>query len=84
MIQAMTTGHDGSMSTVHASDPDQALLRLETLALSGDRRVSEGTVRRQLWGAIDVVVQVQRLGGRRRVTSIVETSEDGELTRAEC
>ncbi|MDH3425328.1 MAG: ATPase, T2SS/T4P/T4SS family, partial [Acidimicrobiia bacterium] len=84
MIQAMTTGHDGSMSTVHASDPHQALLRLETLALSGDRRVSESTLRKQLWGAIDVVVQVHRSGGKRRLTAIVETSEDGELTPAPC
>ena len=72
MIQAMSTGHAGSMSTVHASSPAEALLRLETLALSGDVRVGESTVRRQLHAAIDLVVQVGRRDGMRRVVAVAE------------
>ena len=77
MIQAMNTGHDGSMSTVHANGPDEALWRLESLALSGDFRLSDETVRRQLMAAIDIVVQVERSLGHRRVRSIGRVSGDG-------
>ncbi|HDH26929.1 MAG TPA: CpaF family protein [Actinobacteria bacterium] len=74
MITAMNTGHRGSMSTVHANSPEEAMWRLETLALSGSRRVSEVTVRRQLFAAIDYVVQVERNAGGRRVAAIVEVT----------
>lgn len=77
MIAAMNTGHAGSMSTVHANTPQEALLRLETLALSGESRVGEEAVRRQLWSAIQVMVQVERSGGVRRVVLI--TGVDGEV-----
>ncbi len=70
MVQAMSTGHDGSLSTVHANGPDEALWRLETMALSGERRVAEETVRRQLWSALHLVVHVERRRGMRRLTSI--------------
>jgi len=80
MITAMNTGHRGSMSTVHANSPDEALWRLETLALSGARRVTESAVRRQLRAAIGLVVQVERANGRRRVSHIV----DGITTVYEC
>jgi pilus assembly protein CpaF len=73
----MSTGHDGSMSTVHANSPEEALWRLETLALSGESRVAEVTVRRQLFAALDVVVQVERRAGRRRVRSIGTVGSDG-------
>ena len=76
MIQAMSTGHDGSMSTVHASGPEEALWRLESLALSGAERVAEVTVRRQLWSALDLIVQVERRDGRRRVASITRLRGD--------
>jgi pilus assembly protein CpaF len=76
MIQAMSTGHDGSMSTVHANGPDEALWRLESMALSGAERVSETTVRRQLWSALDVVVHVERRRGVRRLARIAKV--DGE------
>jgi pilus assembly protein CpaF len=78
MIQAMSTGHDGSMSTVHANSPGEALLRVETLALGGDRRVGEETIRRQLFAALDLVVQVDRVSGLRRVRSIA-TVNDGAV-----
>jgi pilus assembly protein CpaF len=78
MVQAMSTGHAGSMSTVHANSAAEALWRIETLALSGAARVAEATVRRQLTAALDVVIQVERHGGRRRVRSIA-TLEAGRL-----
>ena len=77
MIAALNTGHDGSMSTVHANTPEEALWRLETLALSGDSRVGEEAVRRQLRAAVHVIVQVQRRDERRRVASIAEVTQAG-------
>lgn len=74
MIAAMNTGHRGSMSTVHANSPEEALWRLETLALSGTRQVSKRAVRRQLLAAIELIVQVERHGGARRVRRIIDVS----------
>ncbi len=76
MIEAMSTGHAGSMGTVHANGPEEALWRLETMALSGDRRVAETTVRRQLLDALDVVVHVERRRGRRTVASVMSVTRD--------
>ncbi len=73
LLTALNTGHSGSMSTVHANSPEEALWRLETLALSGSARPSEKAVRRQLSSAIDVIVQLERRDGRRRVVAIEET-----------
>ena len=70
LVGALNTGHAGSMSTVHANSPDEALWRLETLALSGSSRVGETAVRRQLRASIDLVVQIERREGRRQVTHI--------------
>ncbi len=78
MVQAMSTGHDGSMSTVHANSAEEALWRVETLALSGEARVAEATIRRQLVAALDVVIQVERHRGDRRVRSI-KTLEAGRF-----
>lgn len=71
MVWALNTGHRGSLSTVHANSPQEALWRLETLALSGGP-VGEEAVRRQLHAAIHAVVQVERVDGRRRVAEIWE------------
>lgn len=69
LISALNTGHRGSMTTVHANTPDQALLRIETLALSaGD--TSETAVHRQLLGAVDLVVQIERSGSARQIVEI--------------
>jgi pilus assembly protein CpaF len=69
LISALNTGHRGSLTTVHANSPDEALLRIETLALSaGD--TSEVAVSRQLRSAVDVVVQIERSGGVRRLVAI--------------
>lgn len=72
LVAALNTGHAGSMSTIHANGPEEALLRLETLALSGDRRPATDAVRRQIDAAIDVVVQLARIDGFRRVVEIRE------------
>ena len=70
LVSALNTGHSGSMSTLHANSPDEALWRLETLALMGAGNLSAQAIRAQIRSAIDVVVQVERTGGRRRVAAI--------------
>jgi pilus assembly protein CpaF len=70
LLQAMNTGHAGSMSTVHANTPREALKRLETLALLGGVEAPLPFLRAQVAAAIHVVVQLQRLAGRRLVQSI--------------
>jgi pilus assembly protein CpaF len=70
LVSALNTGHAGSMSTIHANGPDEALLRLETLALSGSRRPAPDAVRRQIEAAVDTVVQLARIDGVRRVVEI--------------
>lgn len=80
LIQAMSTGHAGSMGTVHANGPDEALWRLETLALAGDARLPEAAVRRMLRSAIEIVVHLQRRAGIRRVTEIARVEGDALRT----
>ncbi len=73
MLQAMNTGHEGSMTTTHANDPRQAVSRLETLCLMAGLDLPLGPIRRQIAQSIDLIIQQARLGdGSRRVTSIVE------------
>ncbi len=79
LVSALNTGHRGSMSTVHANSPEEALWRIETLAMSGDRRVAEKAVRRQLMSAVDVVVQVVRRDEQRRVCTIARVEAGGVL-----
>ena len=75
LLQAMNTGHAGSMSTVHANTPREALKRLETLALLSGVEVPLRFLRAQVAAAIHVVVQLQRLAGRRFVHSIAACQE---------
>jgi pilus assembly protein CpaF len=76
LIWALNTGHRGSMSTIHANSPEEALWRLETLALSaGD--TSEVTVRRQLHAAVDIVVQMDRHEGNRVISDMAIVGNDG-------
>jgi pilus assembly protein CpaF len=82
MIQAMNSGHAGSISTVHADDPGRAMSRLETLCLMADVEIPIVAVRRQLVEAIDIVVQIQRLGRQRRVIEIAEVVKDDAGTGA--
>jgi len=84
MLQAISTGHDGSMSTIHASSPEEALWRLETLALTAGAGVSEQSVHRQVRRALDVVVEVARTREGRRVRSIVQVGEHGLEERYRC
>ncbi len=80
MLQAMNTGHDGSLTTVHANTPRDALSRLETMIQMTGMRLSERAMRQQIAAAINLVLQVARLSdGTRRVTSISEiTGMEGE------
>ncbi len=78
MLQAMNTGHDGSLSTVHANSPEDALLRLENMLNMGAHAMPSNLVRRQLSGALDLLVQVERdVTGMRRVTHISEVIGKG-------
>lgn len=72
LLQAMNTGHGGSMSTVHANSPIESLRRLETLALFSGEEIPLRFLRAQVASAINVVVQLQRLKGKRSVQSIAE------------
>ena len=80
MLQAMNTGHDGSLTTIHANTPRDALSRLETMIQMTGMRLSERAMRQQVASAIDLVLQVARLSdGSRRVTSISEiTGMEGD------
>jgi len=84
MIQAMNTGHDGSMSTIHANGPDEALWRLESLAAMDESAVATDTLRSQIRSAIDRVVFVRRRRGVRSVVSIADVTADGVEERYSC
>lgn len=82
MLQAMNTGHEGSLSTVHANSAKDALSRLETMVLTGDLQLPSSVVREQLVTSIDVIVQMARLrDGKRYVTEISEVVayKDGQI-----
>jgi pilus assembly protein CpaF len=81
MLQAMNTGHDGSLTTIHANTPRDALGRLETMVAMASLNIPESAIRRQISSAIDVVVQVSRLSdGMRKVVSLAEiTGMEGEV-----
>ncbi len=75
MLQAMNTGHEGSMATIHANTPRDALSRLESMVAMSGLNLTERTVRQQIASALDVVIQVSRLSdGSRRVMSISEVT----------
>src|SRR6476620_6111185 len=80
MLQAMNTGHDGSLTTIHANTPRDALARLETMIQMTGMRLSDRAMRQQIAAAINLVVQVARLSdGTRRITAISEiTGMEGE------
>ena len=73
MLQAMNTGHEGSLTTIHANSPRDALARLETMILMGGTNLTTRAMREQIASALDLVIQVARLSdGRRKVVSISE------------
>jgi len=86
MLQAMNTGHDGSMSTLHANNPRDAVNRLETLVLLAGTELPSRAIRTQIASAVNVVVQTERLrGGSRKVVSIAEVMgmKEGEIVLQE-
>lgn len=73
MLQAMNTGHDGSITTIHSNTPRDAIARMETMAMMGEIRLAEKAVRAQIAAAVHLIVQVSRMSdGTRRVTHISE------------
>src|SRR6476659_7287221 len=85
MLQAMNTGHEGSLTTVHANTPRDALARLETMIQFGAINLPNKAMREQISSALDVIIQVSRLSdGTRRVTSVTEvTAMEGDVISAQ-
>ncbi len=81
MLQAMNTGHDGSLTTLHANNPRDSLSRLETLVLMAGYDLPVRAIREQISSAVDMIVQLQRLrDGSRRITHITEVAGmEGEI-----
>jgi pilus assembly protein CpaF len=81
MLQAMNTGHEGSLTTIHANTPRDALSRLETMVAMANLNLPESAIRRQIASAIDVIAQVSRQSdGTRKVISIAEiTGMEGDI-----
>jgi pilus assembly protein CpaF len=85
MLQAMNTGHEGSLSTCHANSADDALRRLETMVLMGEVQLPLAAVRSQLEAALDLVVQVaRRPDGSRRVVAVAEVLQGAAATDGGC
>jgi pilus assembly protein CpaF len=75
MLQAMNTGHDGSLTTIHANSPRDALYRLDTMVAMANLNIPERAVRQQIASAINLIIQITRLSdGQRRVTAISEVT----------
>lgn len=86
MLQAMNTGHDGSMTTLHANSVHDALNRLETMVLMGSVEIPVRAIREYIYNAIDIVVNIERMNdGKRKITSISELDKivDGNITLKE-
>jgi pilus assembly protein CpaF len=83
MLQAMNTGHEGSMATIHANNPRDALTRLEQMVMMGGMKISEEAIRGQISSAVNFIVQATRLSdGSRKVISIAEiTGMEGSVVQ---
>lgn len=81
MLQAMNTGHEGSMATLHANTPRDALTRLEQMVAMGDMKITPEAVAGQIASAVGIIVQAQRLSdGQRKITSVAEiTGMEGAI-----
>src|ERR1035437_4066625 len=81
MLQAMNTGHDGSVTTIHANSPRDALSRIETMCMMANLNLPEKAVRQQIAAAVHIIVQVSRMSdGSRRVTHVTEiTGMSGDM-----
>jgi len=82
MLQAMNTGHEGSLTTIHANTPRDALARLETMILMAGANLPDRAMREQISSALDLIIQISRMSdGTRRITSMVEvTGMEGIVT----
>ncbi len=80
-LQAMNTGHDGSMGTLHSNSPREALSRLESMIMMGGFALPIKTIREMIIGSIDVIIQAARLrDGSRKVTHVTEvTGMEGDI-----
>jgi pilus assembly protein CpaF len=85
MLQAMNTGHEGSLTTIHANTPRDALARLETMILMAGANLPDRAMREQISSALDLIIQVSRLAdGSRKITSVVEvTGMEGPVTASQ-
>ena len=86
MLQAMNTGHEGSLSTLHANGPKDALNRLETMVLMSNIQIPVIAIREYIEKAIDLVIHIDRMqDGKRKITSISEVYDmkDGEINLKE-
>src|SRR5439155_9393675 len=83
MLQAMNTGHEGSMATIHANNPREAIGRLEQMIAMGGLPMTIASVRGQIAAAIRMILQLQRQSdGKRRVTSVAEiTGMEGDIVQ---
>ncbi|MDY7002269.1 MAG: ATPase, T2SS/T4P/T4SS family, partial [Thermodesulfobacteriota bacterium] len=81
MLQAMNTGHDGSLTTIHANSPRDALMRLETMTAMAGLNISGMSLKRYIASALDIIIQVNRMAdGTRKVVSFQEiTGMEGEM-----
>src|SRR5689334_5013602 len=81
MLQAMNTGHDGSLTTIHANSPRDALYRLDTMVAMANLNIPEKAIRQQIASAVNLIVQISRMAdGSRRVTGISEiTGMEGDI-----
>jgi pilus assembly protein CpaF len=82
ILQAMNTGHEGSMTTLHANSPHDAITRFETLCMLANIQIPLQAMRRQISSAIDLIVQIKRFrNGQRRIVAITEVTgiEGGEI-----
>jgi pilus assembly protein CpaF len=81
MLQAMNTGHDGSLTTIHANGPREALYRLDTMVAMANLNIPEKAIRQQIASAVNMVVQISRMAdGTRKVTAVSElTGMEGEV-----
>ena len=85
LLQAMNTGHDGSMSTLHANSPREAIARLEGMILMAGFNLPSRAIRQMIVGAVDVILQIARMrDGRRRITHITEVvGMEGDIVIAQ-
>jgi pilus assembly protein CpaF len=85
LLQAMNTGHDGSMGTIHANSARECLSRLESLITMGGYNLPSKTIREMIVGSIDIIIQAERLrDGSRRITGVTEvvgTEQDVIITQ---